>query len=264
LLPVSHLVYDVGMYDGADTRYYLASGFRVVGVEANPDQIARLRKAFAHAIRANRLIIEPVAVGANRGMIDLHVNESDPGSSSVVQQFVAKRDVTAHTVTVPLVPLSDLLERHGVPYALKIDTNGTELDCIHTLTRDRCPSYVCVEIVTDGEDIIRHLRDIGYTGFKMISQVTFREYGQLSPLRDRLRWRARHMLGLPRETIVRRGGHEFVLEHSSGPLPDRSDGPWRSADDVLRMWDDRLRTSPEKGGWLDLHARHGTAHGQQA
>ena len=30
------LIFDIGMYDGSDTRYYLNEGFRVLAIEANP------------------------------------------------------------------------------------------------------------------------------------------------------------------------------------------------------------------------------------
>ena len=35
------LVIDVGMYDGADTAYYLSMGYRVLAVEANPALVAQ-------------------------------------------------------------------------------------------------------------------------------------------------------------------------------------------------------------------------------
>jgi hypothetical protein len=30
-------IFDIGMYDGAESAYYLQSGYRVVAVEANPE-----------------------------------------------------------------------------------------------------------------------------------------------------------------------------------------------------------------------------------
>ena len=42
-------VFDVGMFDGADTAYYLESGYRVVSVEANPVLVQRAEKTFAPA-----------------------------------------------------------------------------------------------------------------------------------------------------------------------------------------------------------------------
>jgi len=37
---MSDLVFDIGMHNGDDTAYYLARGYRVVAVEANPSMCA--------------------------------------------------------------------------------------------------------------------------------------------------------------------------------------------------------------------------------
>jgi hypothetical protein len=44
---VPNLVLDVGMHNGDDTAYYLASGYDVVAVEANPTLCASARDRFA-------------------------------------------------------------------------------------------------------------------------------------------------------------------------------------------------------------------------
>ena len=38
------LIYDIGMYDGSDTRYYLNEGFRVLAIEENPVLVKRARE----------------------------------------------------------------------------------------------------------------------------------------------------------------------------------------------------------------------------
>ena len=38
------LIYDIGMYDGSDTRYYLNEGFRVLAIEANPVLVKRAKE----------------------------------------------------------------------------------------------------------------------------------------------------------------------------------------------------------------------------
>lgn len=54
-LMVRDLVFDVGLYNGDDTAYYLYRGFRVVAVEANPYYASRARQRFAPEINAGRL-----------------------------------------------------------------------------------------------------------------------------------------------------------------------------------------------------------------
>lgn len=43
---VNDLIFDIGMYKGEDTDFYLKRGFRVIAFEANPDMIALLRATF--------------------------------------------------------------------------------------------------------------------------------------------------------------------------------------------------------------------------
>jgi len=51
------LIFDVGMHNGEDTEFYLSRGFRVVGVEANPDLVRGLEKKFAAEIADGRVTI---------------------------------------------------------------------------------------------------------------------------------------------------------------------------------------------------------------
>jgi hypothetical protein len=45
------LIYDVGMFNGDDTAYYLEKGFHVVGIEANPRLITQLTQRFSAECR---------------------------------------------------------------------------------------------------------------------------------------------------------------------------------------------------------------------
>ena len=48
------LVCDIGVGDGQDSAFYLAKGFRVIGVEANPDACIGLRSRFGREINEQR------------------------------------------------------------------------------------------------------------------------------------------------------------------------------------------------------------------
>lgn len=55
-------VYDMGLYDGVDTADYLAMGFRVVAVEANPTLVEAARALFTSRLVTGRLILESLAI----------------------------------------------------------------------------------------------------------------------------------------------------------------------------------------------------------
>ena len=49
-------IFAVGVNNGDDTAYYLSSGFRVVGIEANPEMIAVCEKRLCEKLKNGRLI----------------------------------------------------------------------------------------------------------------------------------------------------------------------------------------------------------------
>ena len=94
------LIIDVGMHDGTDTAFYLAKGFKVVAVEANPVLVEAARTRFAPEIAAGRLTIVGAAIAEQKGTMSLAVSDDpdhaiwstlDPSSSSAT----ARRSSTA-------------------------------------------------------------------------------------------------------------------------------------------------------------------------
>jgi FkbM family methyltransferase len=61
------LIIDAGMHTGRDTEFYLAQGFRVVAIEANPDLIQSARSRFAEALSSEKLILYDVAIADHDG-----------------------------------------------------------------------------------------------------------------------------------------------------------------------------------------------------
>jgi hypothetical protein len=74
-MPESDLIFDVGANNGDDTAAYLARGFRVIGVDANPILCEDMEKRFASDIRLGRAFIVNKAIDRwGGGKITLHVN----------------------------------------------------------------------------------------------------------------------------------------------------------------------------------------------
>ena len=68
------LIFDLGMYDGADTQYYLSLGAKVIAVEANPVVVQNVQQQFRQPLDAGQLTIEAVAIGAEHGTVTLHLS----------------------------------------------------------------------------------------------------------------------------------------------------------------------------------------------
>src|SRR5262245_23716762 len=85
-----NLVIDVGMHDGMDTAAYLAAGYEVVAIEANPDMVAAGMQRFADHIAAGRLTILPYAVAPQAGCIELAIFDDNTGWTTCSAAFIKR------------------------------------------------------------------------------------------------------------------------------------------------------------------------------
>jgi FkbM family methyltransferase len=247
------VVFDIGMYDGEDTAYYLESGYRVVSVEANPDLVESVTKKFAPQIAAGQFVCIHAAITPDGKPIELALAGADLGSSSVfAEQITNKRPIG--TIRVPGLALHELIRDYGVPYYLKVDIEGADRFAILALTPDKRPRFLSFEVGNDAEELINHVEGLGFSRFKIINQNTFRELENQECVPDRMRRKLAWFLGYAEPRKIRRSGRFFVAGHSSGPLPWKTDGRWRSGAETRA----RLRKAKQEQmlrGWYDIHAR---------
>jgi FkbM family methyltransferase len=245
-------VFDIGMYDGADTTYYLHSGYRVVAVEANPELVQRATEKFAAEMASGQMICVNAAISTSREPVELVLSGADPGSSSVFGNLVAHK-LPIGSITVPGITMQDLLSRYGTPFYVKIDIEGADRLCVLSLTSENRPQYLSFEIGEDLEELVEHARKIGFGKFKIVSQTSFRELANQECLYDRIIRRVVRELGYADCRQIRRARRFFVSGHSSGPGPWESDGNWYSADKTLARWR-QARAAGTLSGWYDIHA----------
>jgi FkbM family methyltransferase len=246
-------IFDIGMYDGADTEYYLESGYRVVAVEANPDLTRSAAERFGAHIACGRLTCVNVAISPDGEPVELVISGADLGSSSLFAERVSAKK-PAGAIVVPGVTFHDLVERFGIPYYLKVDIEGADGLCIRPLSAERCPEYLSFEVGDDADELIEHVERIGFRRFRIVDQLSFCELAEPGRSYERVARRVIRRLGRADPGIVRRHGRSFVAGYSSGPLPWLTRGPWHSAEAVRR----RLKEAHRKGtldSWCyDVHA----------
>ncbi len=259
----SDLIYDVGLYDGGDTAYYLFRGYNVVAIDANPLMIERARVRFSKEILAKRLTLLNVGISETSGTATFWISDNPEWSS--FDRTIASRDGTAHrSVSVSTVPFSQLLAEHGVPHYLKIDIEGNDRLCVDALSSCKIPKYISVEAECVGDSavlsdetsvtMLELLREVGYRKFKLVKQVGWIPIGTngaanlyrrlvQSVARGRLR-----VGGLSR--IAERLTVQGRIAASSGfVLSSGSSGPW--GDDIAGGW-----MTHEKAKSLYLRTRH--------
>lgn len=246
------LVFDIGMYDGADTRYFLDLGFRVVAVEANPDLVDIARENFSAELGSGQLLIVDAAIASGCGGIDLAICADDLGASTLFTQRIAHRR-TARICHVRSILFADLLAEFGTPYHLKIDIEGADRLCVLSLDPEHRPDYLSFEVDDSLGELIDHAERIGYRHFKLIGQCSFLEIGNERSFSARARNRIMRVLGFEEPQRVRRGGRWFQLMHSSGPAPWCSDGDWYTGARLRQKWQ-QAGDRDLRMGWYDVHA----------
>lgn len=162
------LIYDIGMHNGNDTAFYLAGGFRVIAVEADPDLVAAANMRFKAEIEAKRLIILNIAIAENATTAEFWINEKRSALNSFSRKLAARDGEPHHSILVPCGRLDQLLAKYGVPFYIKIDIEGNDLICCNQLSSGNKPEYISVEM--SHEDLLLKLRDLGYDRFKLINQ----------------------------------------------------------------------------------------------
>ena len=126
-------IFDFGMYDASDTIYYLEEGYKVVAVEANPALVQTARLRLGKYVESGQLKLVHGAISLEKGSVELTVCGDDLGSSSVYSDKVANRTPIGK-YTVAGLTTTEILDRFGVPYYLKIDLEGADRLVVRALS----------------------------------------------------------------------------------------------------------------------------------
>jgi FkbM family methyltransferase len=133
------LVFDVGAHVGDRIAAFRRLDARVVAVEPQPALIRTLKLLYG---RDRAVTIEPLAVAARPGTLELKLNLDNPTVSTASDAMVrAAHDAPqwegqswTRSITVPAVTLDALIERHGTPAFIKIDVEGLEAEVLAGLS----------------------------------------------------------------------------------------------------------------------------------
>ena len=257
-----NLIYDVGVNDGSDTAFYLSRGFRVVGIECSPVMVESLRERFKAEIAEGRLVLLNVGVASHEGEMEFWMSDMHEWSS--FDRAIASRNGTPHrAVMVQTRRFSEILAEQGVPFFCKVDIEGHDRLCLEGMTKDTAPSYVSIEMNhRSGDKDIELLHELGYSRFKIISQVTLAQPNPvLTALGYALPMRLARFLQRGVKSLfgaARVDSWEFKFG-SSGAFAEHTPGRWHDANWALRRWKflhnlDSRYAAKGLGEWFDVHA----------
>jgi FkbM family methyltransferase len=134
------LVFDVGSHVGDRIAAFRRLGARVVACEPNPPLVKTLRLIYG---RDAQVTIEPVAVGAEAGEIEMRINVDNPTVSTASKDFLKASEgaegwqgqVWDKSIKVAVTTLDALIAKHGRPAFMKIDVEGFEAEALAGLTQ---------------------------------------------------------------------------------------------------------------------------------
>lgn len=194
-----NLIFDIGMRDGEDSAFYLAKGFRVVAIEADPSLISQARHRFEREIDRGWLHLVEGAVVPDAWRADgkervrFFRNSVNPDWGTVLEEWTQRNQVLGFSrtaeVTVDVVDLAELIEKFGMPHYMKIDIEGVDVDCLRTLSQfERRPRFVSIESEKRSfarlECEIDLLAELGYTSFKAVQQGRVHRQREPRPARE--------------------------------------------------------------------------------
>lgn len=255
----SGLIYDVGANNGDDSAHYLAEGFRVVAIEANPTLAAHVANRFVHEIEDGQLSVLNVGIWNTPGSLDFDVNETNDEHSSFVREVAGRDGAPFRVEQVPTRTFASIVEEHRVGHYVKVDIERADVFCLEDLTEDTAPTYLSIE--AHRLDYLTLMHRLGYRRFKVVDQtahnrpVARTNWTATGRVRQLVQRKARNLQ-------LRRGVDPHAgsfLPGSSGPFGEATPGEWQTMERVafdwlaheLGHWD---VGTIKRFGWFDFHA----------
>ena len=164
------LIFDFGLHEGWDSRFYLDKGFQVVGLEANPHFCICAHKTFAREIAHDRFyLVDKALSAADESYVTFFVRHDADGWSSLFKDVAERDGQPSQPIRVATTTTSHLFDQHGVPYYVKCDIEGADRIFVEQLISERRrPPFVSVEI--DSLVLPELLRQAEYDRFQIVDQ----------------------------------------------------------------------------------------------
>ncbi|WP_071192526.1 FkbM family methyltransferase [Trichormus sp. NMC-1] len=221
-----NLIIDVGVHQGEDTEYYLKKGFRVIGIEADPQLYETTKNRLQSYINDGQLQLLNLAIAPQDGEITFYTNLNNSVWGTISPDWVKRNEIYGTQslgITVKSSKFETILQEFGIPYYLKIDIEGADLLCVEALRHfDSKPQFLSIESdKTSWSSLLEEfklLAELGYQKFKVINQEKISQQMCPFPARE----------GQYIE-------HQFEFG-SSGLFGEETAGTWLSESEAINLY----------------------------
>jgi FkbM family methyltransferase len=259
------LIYDVGAHCGNDTAQYLALGYRVLAIEADPGLCSDLRNRFSREIGAGNLTVLNFGIAERDGDLPFYLCSTNSEWNSFDPNWARKHGATSVETRIACRRFDSILAQYGVPRYLKVDIEGYDHLCLEALSASNAPEYVSFECGPNSLAMVARLYDIGYRRFNVMNQFNFTAMavpyaGSLAHLKwslvqvgrrfVRAHPQLKKLLSSIRPKPRRTPGH---IESSSGPVPMSRVEGWQDLNSFVYTWTNLVESGQLLTSWYDIH-----------
>lgn len=177
---MSDLIYDIGSHKGEDSHFYLAKGFRVVAVDADPRMCAAAAERLRAYVESGQLQVVCAAIADAPGRRPFFTSSKSEWSTTVRQwdEQNSLRGSTSVETSVDAITLAQLVGTYGEPFYMKIDIEGMDRAVLASLERTSAqPKYISIESAFPRDASFKNIKRefhalarLGYDRFKIVPQ----------------------------------------------------------------------------------------------
>ena len=182
----NNLIFDLGFYNGDTSLQYLKEGYKIIGVDCNP-QLNLKNNEINNFIENGKLILERKCItDTDNKIVNFYIQPKNMDWSSANIQ-IAERHNKSECCQVETITLASLIRKYGTPIFCKIDIEGNDILAIKSLTDvEEKPLYISCEtecignngnhLSIDGLENINALHELGYNKFFLVNQRRWGNY----------------------------------------------------------------------------------------
>ena len=172
----SKLIFDLGFYNGDTSKTFLEKGYKVIGVECNPNLKLTNEQNYLDYIINNKLVLVDKCISdKDDEQISFYLSTLPIWNSTNIN--IAERKEKSKEIKVLTTTLKSLIETYGCPDYCKIDIEGNDVLAIRSLKGlKQIPKYISVEAecLGKGEEVTINMLDelynVGYNKFFFANQ----------------------------------------------------------------------------------------------